>query len=311
LKFVAAESDFGQQMNMSRCTTTLRYLLYGYPVENMQIDVSHRSHERLACAARSAGRAWLLAILLLAPEGAMAAAEGPSNCDSEFGDLLNSGNYPDLQGKIQRWNSLAQRCAGSGIYESRLGVLYTEAGNFGKARNILQRGLELNTVYDRNLRVALADLSFRQGDLVASEQESLETIRRFPDFAGGYLILGQTYLATRRFPEGIQNLEKSNSLEKSASANIMLAMAYYQVRRPRDAVEAMRQAVEQDGAAIGHTQAVCATAFSLVELGFAPQAKELLEKHLEVKPTAADDPTFRQAIKLVATRLNPDGTPPD
>lgn len=226
-----------------------------------------------------------------------------AGCDTEFNKIMQDDvSYPDLATKTKRWEALGARCSGTGSYESRLGTFYTRAGRYDAARQVIRRGLARKTAYEKELRLALSDIEFREGALDKSEEQSLALIRDFPDWAGGHVALGETRLVQGRIPEGIQSLERANSLSPSSGAYTLLAMAYYKTGRPRDSVVSMQKALKLDAAALRHTQAVCATVYSLLAIGEMTAADDLLTQHLQVQPTASGDPVFKRAAAAVKQR---------
>jgi len=235
---------------------------------------------------------------------AMASTTAKVDCDAEFVRIMEDAQqYPDARSKTNRLESLGSQCEGTGIYESRLGGLYSEQGRYDDARKVLLSGLGRETQYNKQIRIALFDVEFRQQHLPKAEAEALALIKDFPDWVGGYGALGQVRLVQHRFQEGIEDLERANSLEPTSGAYTLLAMAYYQVDRPRDSAIAMQKALRIDKDALAHTQAVCATAYSLVALGHLPEAEDLLAKHLKVQPKAVNDPTYQAASALIEKRI--------
>ena len=209
--------------------------------------------------------------------------------------------FPDLPSKISRMEALASQCRGTGIYESRLGTFYSEAGRLEDARKLLLSGLTHNTAYSKELRLGLFYVDFRQEKMTDAEKQASSLLSDFPTWAGSYNAIAQVQLLQGRFQEAVQNLEHANQLEADAGTYALLTMAYYKLGRPKDAVVAMQHALRLNRSLVGHTQAVCATVYSLVALGYIAEADDLLTKHLRVKPEAASDPTFIAASGLVAS----------
>jgi tetratricopeptide (TPR) repeat protein len=231
------------------------------------------------------------------------AAAKKLDCEAEFVQVMEDvSRYPDLQSKIKRMEAMAQ-CKGTGIYESRLGEFYTQAGRYTEARDVIRSGLSRKSGYEKNLRLGLSGVDFHQGNLSLAEDEARALIKNYPEWAGGYGALAEVQLVQQHFQDGIENLERANVLEPSSGAYTLLTMAYYKMNRPRDAAVAMQKALRLDRDALKHTQAVCATAYSLVALGHLPEAEELLVKHLTVQPGAANDPTYQAATALVKKKI--------
>ena len=226
------------------------------------------------------------------------------DCEAEFVNIMEDSRYAELSSKIKHWESLRTQCSGTGIYEARLGALYTQAGKYEVAINVVREGLEVKSDYEKDLRLVLYDIDARQQRLRESEAQATSLTKDFPNWNGGYVALGETLLIQGRFYEGIDNLERANSLTPNMAAYKLLAMAYYKVNRPRDSAIAMQKALKISKDALKDTQAVCATAYSLVTIGELAAADDLLVKHLRVQPDANNDPTYQKATAFVAKKIH-------
>lgn len=240
------------------------------------------------------------------PAEASVSGGGKLDCEAEFVKVMEDSRYIDLGNKIKRWKALAPQCAGTGIYESRLGTFYTQAKKYDAARKILNQGVAHKTGYEKELRLGLFAAQFRQEkpqELQELAAQAISLVKDFPEWAGGYGALAEVRLAQHRFQEGIDNLEHANSLTPNSGAYVLLAMAYYKVDRPRDSAIAMQKALKLDKEALKHTQAVCATAYSLVAMGELAAADDLLVKHLKVQPAASNDPTYQKTSTFVVKKI--------
>lgn len=236
------------------------------------------------------------------PAEAAVSAGDKLNCEAEFVEIMEGSRYTDLGSKIKRWEALRPQCARTGTYEANLGTLYTQAEKYEVAKKIVREGLAKKTNAEKDLRLVLYDIDARQGKLRESEAQARSLIKDFPDWHGGYVALGETLLIHGRLYEGVDNLERANSLTPNLAAYKLLAIAYYKIGRPRDSAIAMQKAIKIHKGALKDTQAVCATAYSLVAIGEFAAADDLLVKHLRVQPTASNDPTYQKASAFVAKR---------
>jgi hypothetical protein len=55
----------------------------------------------------------------------MAVSINNNPCNDQWEKMLKQ--FPKLEDRIREWSSLSEKCGNSGIYESRLGNLYTAA----------------------------------------------------------------------------------------------------------------------------------------------------------------------------------------
>jgi tetratricopeptide (TPR) repeat protein len=81
-------------------------------------------------------------------------------------------------------------------------------------------------------------------------------------------------------------------------------MVYYKLKRYRESALSMQRALRLDRDALSHTQSVVAAAYSLVALGHAPEADDLLTKHLTVQPDAAKDSYYQAAVDRIKAELS-------
>lgn len=222
-----------------------------------------------------------------------------ADCDSQFVALNAGDNRGDLSSRIERWKALAPQCSGTGEYELRLGALYTLANRDTEARKTLTRALTLKTDYLRDIKLSLFDLDLRSGALQVAEKRALELVSEFPKWRGGHRALGQVRLVQGRFEESISELEEANAIEPASGTYTALTMAYYKKDLYLESAQSMQRALRLDRAALEHTQAVVAAAYSLVALGHVSEAQDLLDKHKSVQPQAGDDPFYARAIETI------------
>jgi tetratricopeptide (TPR) repeat protein len=244
----------------------------------------------------------LVAAAMHAPQ-ALTASDSPLDCEAEFAALANEKKYPDLAARIARWASLEPKCGGDGAYELRLGALYTAANRDQEARAAFTRGLRVKSDYVKETRLSLFDLDLRAGDLERAQKGAADLIAEFPQWRGGHRALGQVRLAQGRFEESVTKLEAANAIEPSSGTYTLLTMAYYKLDRYRETAQSMQRALRLDRDALLHTQAVVAAAYSLVALGYPPEADDLLTRHRLVQPDASEDPYYVAAVTRVRSEL--------
>ena len=252
---------------------------------------------------------WLLMVGAIASSGAGATTEIAStkadsharaaNCEAQFRSLMEDNKVDaTAERKLTHWMSLATACGGTSLYQLRLGGLNVEAGRLSDAKAAFLSGLKMGGS-EKEIEFGICDVEFRLGHLKTSLELANRLTAKYPEWSSGYSATAQVQLVERDFDAAIENLEHANSLEPSSGAYQLLAMAYYQQKRPRESARSMQQALKLNRGALRNTQAVCATANSLVQLGHVPEADELLKKHLELKPEDATNRTFLEAERVV------------
>ena len=258
-------------------------------------------------------RLWILiAGMVLMTDAAAMTVAGPieghshssgSDCEAQFRTLMeDTRENSTAERKLEHWKSLAAQCGGTSICQLRLGGLNVEAGRLSDAKMAFLAGLK-NGGSEKELQLGICDVEFRLGHLDASLALAKKITDSYPEWGSGYSATAQVQLVKREFDAAIANLEHANTLTPSSGAYQLLAMAYYQQKRPRESARSMQQALKIDRRALRNTQAVCATANSLVQLGHVPEADELLRKHLELRPEAATNKTFQDAERVVIDHL--------
>lgn len=242
----------------------------------------------------------LLKIAALALSVEAAAAENKIDCDVEFEKIINQGDPFDVQGKIlQVEKNLTDSCKGTGMHEGRLAKLYSLSGDNEKALKILDAAISKKFAYEKELRLGYFDVLFRQEKLIEAESYANKLVVDYPDWYGGYISIGQIKLVNAEYTEAIKYLTQSNDINEVPSAHILLVIAYFNVENYRQSALSMQKALKLDVDSLSHTQAVCAAAYSLVDLGHKAEAKDLLTKHLSVYPSAKDKPEYQEAISII------------
>ena len=232
------------------------------------------------------------------------AKENKIDCNAEFAKILNQGDSFDIKGKIHNLEELADACKGTGKYEGGLAKLYSLSGNNEKALKILGAAIENKLPYEKELKLGYFDALFRREMLNDADNYAIKLISEYPDWYGGYLSLGQVKLVNEEYADAIKNLKKSIELNEVPSAHILLVIAYFNIEDYRQSAISMQKAIKLDIDSLTHTQAICAASYSLLELGYKAEAKDLLVKHLRVNPDAESSPEYKRALSIIESSNN-------
>ena len=100
---------------------------------------------------------FIWALLGILSIGVASATTNSNPCNDDWDKVLKQS--PKVEDRIRNWSALKAKCGNSGIYESRLGTLYTLAGQYDKARAVIEAGLALKTPYRKELLSTLAGVS--------------------------------------------------------------------------------------------------------------------------------------------------------
>lgn len=233
----------------------------------------------------------------------MAADEVGNECESKYNSLELVGTL-NLDEKIERFKTLGEECSKSGLYEYNLAKLYFDAGRHEDAKNILLAGISYKTPFDKELKSRLVDAHVALGNYKESDKIANGLMADYGNWYGGYYAAGEMHLLNRRFREGIRYLEKSNSLQKSQGAYLMLVIAYHQIDDHEKTVSSMKSAIGFDDTAFTNRGAVVSTAYSLIALGRLQDAKAILSTHQKMTLGSENDPAFIRAVMYLKKKIS-------
>lgn len=225
-------------------------------------------------------------------------------CDKQFKTIENSGKYPTPENKIDKWKSFKDKCGKSGLYESRLGKLYSDAGINDEAKKIILEGISYNTKHDKELKFGLADVYVAQGKYDEAEKVAWQLKESYGDWFGGYFMLGNVYVIKRRFREAINVLNKANTLTDTMDGQLMLVLAYHQTDNHQKTIESMQSSLEFGDHPLTVRSAVISTAYSLMALGRLQGAKDILSVHQKKTVGSENDQNFIKAVMYLKQRIS-------
>jgi tetratricopeptide (TPR) repeat protein len=246
----------------------------------------------------------LLAHCLLASSVGAANSARKSTCEKEWAELKSDSRFVSTTSKIERFESFAPICAGSGLYEVQLSQLYLEARQFSKAEQVLETALKNNLPHRKELLFKEGIAYFISQDLTRAQNTFKTLIREFPESYEGYSGLGGILLAQHQPKDSIEQYEKANSLNPSAVANRNLTIAYTQVRRYPEASSAFDMYYRLDNTAFGDRDAAISAAIAYAQQGKLELADGTLRGLLTTRPEMKDDKTFVQMFRQVNADLN-------
>jgi tetratricopeptide (TPR) repeat protein len=225
-------------------------------------------------------------------------------CNEEFSVMNQDKKYLEIGEKINYWESLSDKCSGSGLYELRLSQLYVEDKQNNKAKNIINDALKLKTDFDKNLLFNMAEIEASIGNLDEALSISQSLINKYKEWAGGYYKVGMISTWKNDSIRAVKAFEKVNELEDNASSYSMLAYNYHNLKQHKEAIIAMQRAIKLDANELGNRVAVPATAYSLIELGYMDEAENLLMKHQAVRPESQHDSDFVKVAVYLQMKLD-------
>jgi len=231
----------------------------------------------------------------------MAASVNKNPCNDEWEKALKQ--IPKLEDRLREWSSLGGKCGNSGIYESRLSTLYTQAGLYDKARKTAEGGLALQTSYKKELLGAIADANLAEQKIEPAYQQYEALIKTYPDWYDGYLGIGTIKLIQGKYEEAVRYLSEANKREQFAFTYRNLTLAYHKLGQHEEAVKAINAAYQIDKGIVRDRDAMLFAARSYVFLGKYKVADGFLKMLLQAKPEVATDPEVARVRDFVAKKL--------
>lgn len=227
-----------------------------------------------------------------------------NTCENEWDEVLSSKSMLSIDSKIEYWKSKSKICSKTGIYEFRMGHLYTVSGQLSKAESAFYKGLSFKTEYRKELLSGLADLHLKKRDWASAESTYKSIISEYPQWYNGYQGLGIVKLINKEFKQSIDLLNKSNQLQATALSYRNLTIAYHQIGDHTNTVKSINNAFERDSNIQSDRDAMMAGAISYAKLGNYKVADGLLGMLLKSRPEVQNDKQFIKTASFVSHKLN-------
>jgi tetratricopeptide (TPR) repeat protein len=249
--------------------------------------------------------AWLyVAVLFQVAEASGASLPVKNTCEKQYKELQTNPLYASTASKIKVFEADAFLCAGSGLYEVQLAQLYIEAGDLGKAKQILDEALKQNMPHRKELLFKETVVYGSRLDLKHAEEIDRLLIRDYPNSFEGYSGLGTVFLVQNRPKESIEQYEKANSLQQTVAAYRNLVIAYTKVGRYEDATSAFDKYYRADRTALGDRDVAMSVAVAYEKQGELEVADGALRALLKSKPGIKDDKEFVALFRKVNAELS-------
>ena len=234
----------------------------------------------------------------------MAATVNTNKCEEDWNQVMDDKRFPDIQSKVKQWESLTPKCAGSGLYESRLGNLYTQGKQFDKARASIEQGLSYKTKYDGELWVEMGNIYLLTNDISAAEKQFTLVVQKYPDWFLGYQGLGTADLMRHRFREAIKWLGEATKRQQHAFTYRELTIAHHHLGQHEQAVKALDIAFGLDqNLIVKDRDAMLAGAVSYTKVGKYKVANGIVGMLLEARPDLRNDTEIIRVQKFVTKKL--------
>lgn len=250
---------------------------------------------------------WVVMLAALAGASLTPAATTTSNVNTCDGEWSQVAALPQFQDRLARWRALAPKCARSGLYEVRLAGLLTLVGRYDEAKQAVHTGLALGTPYKKQLLSAMAAIALNTMRLADAKKEYQALIASYPDYFDGYCGMGALMLMERKFPEAVDYLNEAARRQQVWIIYRHLTIAYAQLHRHQQAVEAFDKAYRLNPDVVGDKDSIHAAARSLMFLGNYRAADGAIKMLLKANPAAGADPEVQQSERIIQEKLQKQG----
>jgi len=230
-----------------------------------------------------------------------AAAESAAKCEDHFGQIAQSSD--ETSEKISRWKEYSESCAGTGVYEYQLAKLHIANRDYSAAEKVLSTSDDFPPPYEQYAALAKGDVVLHQKDYGSAEARYRKVVDDYPDWSNGYSNLGFAQLALGKYQDAVANLEKSISIQPTATAYRDAALAYYRLNEYERAAAALNNAYSLNNNIVSDRDAMVVGVRSFAELGKFEVAKNLLAMLLQARPGMKEDDEFLKAGLFLRQKL--------
>ena len=198
---------------------------------------------------------------------------------------------------------MSEKCGGSGYLEYLEAQALLTKGDLGKAEESIRRLDEIATIELFAKNELHLDLAVRRDDLSSVEARANSQVANPTSRGAGYALLG-AIAAVRQDVDGqIRYFELAKEFGGRYSSNFGLISAYYVKKDYAKAAEAFDLAAEQTESIYLHQREATIAAFSNYLTGRYERSNEVIQKHLAINPTAANDEQVAILLKLLKKKL--------
>lgn len=249
------------------------------------------------------------ATAILLASGTALADEAPTTrleqCQAVYQELVAMSGQ-GIRPQIEWWQSQEPICRGTGLYEYMLGKLYIRAKQYDSATTAFESGIHLNSVFQKELELALGDAELGQGRRGKALEVYRQLVQKYPDWSWGHHAVGLVLWMEGKPEEAIASLVRAVELNETAASFRILAMAYYSTGEYAKSIEAVNYAFSLDNAIAGDRDPMIAAIRSYTELGRYDMARNFLAMLLREQPSMREDEEFLKAGFYLSQKMRED-----
>lgn len=234
-------------------------------------------------------------------------------CNRKWEQVVAQNKGGDYATLLQLWKNVSKQCAGSGVYEYRLGLLLERVGNLPEAIAVLNGAVEKNLPKHDDLYVTLLTFRFTQAlskNPADAElaQQNVEMLRKFverhPSSLNGVQQLASLEMLSGNYSKAIVLSQAALALdERSWNAKRTLVIAAAHDGKYSEGKKHIRQAIELHEGLMSDTQFMISAATCYFSVGDIATAEQVLLGLRERVPSIKDDAQFRNlATKIVESK---------
>ena len=225
------------------------------------------------------------------------------SCDEDYRRIIGDAGIPRIEDKVSKWEALQSKCAGSGLYEFRRGLLYIQANRLGDAKTSFDHGSRRKGSYAREYQFAYAELDLAKNDKKKAQAGFQQLTVDYPDWYLPHYSLGQMALSSGQYSEAKGHFEASVQRQPQAETYGFLATSSHQLDLHKDTIKYMNKALAADPSMAGYRNGMIATAVSAMKLGQLPLATNALSMLLKARPEVKNDEEFLKLVRILKREM--------
>lgn len=238
-------------------------------------------------------QAFVLILAVSVANKCIAATEDLAFCQAKFAESQSTAS--GLGELIETWSAQEDRCQGTGFFEYQMSKLHIAYAEYDKAFAWIERGLQHDTAYNRELSLAKGDIALHQGNYGQAEAHYIEVTAEYPQWFAGFDYLGFSVFAQGRYQQAVDHLNKANSLQESADAYRTLTLAHYMLGNHEQVIDSLNRAYSLNEAILSDRDPMIAGVRSYAEVGRFDLSRDMLALLLREDPNIKSDQEFLHA----------------
>jgi transcription initiation factor TFIIIB Brf1 subunit/transcription initiation factor TFIIB len=228
-------------------------------------------------------------------------------CCRKCSSIVQNKSFDNISKQLFEWSRYKKRCQKSGIYEKYVAAIYLGFQDFNNAIETLECSIgsqDFNIIENATL---LGFLYYARGDVEKLSNIAKLLVRKYPQHAGGYGILGIDQMVKGNWNLARKNLEKAYSLmlpHEEAFVKSYLSTVYYEFGMDEEVVNLYYEAYKQKpNEVIIERRPTLTMIASLINLDRLEEAKKLMSEWEKADNTLKDSQDYHNLKKVLEEAL--------